>query len=123
MEEHARYRGVAQRYGRMPSRIGARPPRLTLALQSRGSQDHHGAGVHRLGGTAAGASARASACEPYRELIAEALDRGRNAVAIWQERSQRRDDWREGLAAAFRRFGGVTQTVPAAEIQVAVPGA
>jgi len=28
---------------------------------------------------------RASACEPYRELIAEALHRGRNAMAIWQD--------------------------------------
>ena len=27
----------------------------------------------------------ASACEPYRELIAEALSRGRNAMAIWQD--------------------------------------
>jgi transposase len=27
----------------------------------------------------------ASACEPYREIIAEALARGRNAVAIWQD--------------------------------------
>jgi transposase len=27
----------------------------------------------------------ASACEPYRELIADALGRGRNAVAIWQD--------------------------------------
>src|SRR6202521_2191188 len=27
----------------------------------------------------------ASACEPYREVIAEALARGRNAVAIWQD--------------------------------------
>ena len=27
----------------------------------------------------------ASACEPYREIIAEALTRGRNAVAIWQD--------------------------------------
>jgi transposase len=27
----------------------------------------------------------ASACEPYRELIAEARGRGRNAVAIWQD--------------------------------------
>ena len=29
----------------------------------------------------------ASACEPYRELITEALSRGRNAVAIWQDLS------------------------------------
>jgi len=27
----------------------------------------------------------ASACEPYRELIVEAVGRGRNAVAIWQD--------------------------------------
>jgi hypothetical protein len=27
----------------------------------------------------------ASACESYRDLIAEALSRGRNAVAIWQD--------------------------------------
>ena len=27
----------------------------------------------------------ASACEPYRELIVEALGRGRNAMAIWQD--------------------------------------
>lgn len=33
----------------------------------------------------AGRAPAASACEPYRELIAEALSRGRNAVAIWQD--------------------------------------
>jgi hypothetical protein len=31
-----------------------------------------------------GRAPSASACEPYRELIAEALAPGRNAVAIWQ---------------------------------------
>jgi transposase len=44
----------------------------------------------------------ASACEPYRELIAEALSRGRNAVAIWQDLV---DD--HGFAAQYasvRRF-------------------
>jgi transposase len=44
----------------------------------------------------------ASACEPYRELIAEALSRGRNAVAIWQDLV---DD--HGFAARYasvRRF-------------------
>src|SRR5688572_8792689 len=30
-----------------------------------------------------GRAPSASACEPYRELIAEALGRGRNAMAIW----------------------------------------
>ncbi len=44
----------------------------------------------------------ASACEPYRELIADALGRGRNAVAIWQDLV---DD--HGFAARYasvRRF-------------------
>jgi transposase len=44
----------------------------------------------------------ASACEPYREIIAEALARGRNAVAIWQDLV---DD--HGFAARYasvRRF-------------------
>src|SRR6059036_1672562 len=34
---------------------------------------------------APGRAPRASACEPFREVIAEALSRGRNAVAIWQD--------------------------------------
>jgi transposase len=44
----------------------------------------------------------ASACEPFRELIAEALDRGRNAVAIWQDLVDR-----HGFGAGYasvRRF-------------------
>ena len=32
-----------------------------------------------------GRAPSASACEPYREVIAEALARGRNAMAIWQD--------------------------------------
>jgi hypothetical protein len=32
-----------------------------------------------------GRARSASACEPYRELIAEALGCGRNAMAIWQD--------------------------------------
>ena len=32
-----------------------------------------------------GRAPRASTCEPYRELIVEALGRGRNAMAIWQD--------------------------------------
>jgi len=34
---------------------------------------------------AAGRAPAASACEPYRELIEQALSRGRNAMAIWQD--------------------------------------
>ena len=32
-----------------------------------------------------GRAPTASACEPYRELIADAVGRGRNAMAIWQD--------------------------------------
>src|SRR5687768_1529680 len=32
-----------------------------------------------------GRAPSASACEPYRQLIADALGRGRNAMAIWQD--------------------------------------
>ena len=32
-----------------------------------------------------GRAPSASACEPFREVITEALDRGRNAMAIWQD--------------------------------------
>jgi transposase len=49
-----------------------------------------------------GRAPSASACEPYREIIAEALARGRNAVAIWQDLV---DD--HGFAARYasvRRF-------------------
>ena len=35
--------------------------------------------------SAPGRAPSASACEPYREVIVEALGRGRNAVAIWQD--------------------------------------
>jgi transposase len=38
-----------------------------------------------LGTVRPGRAPRASACEPYRELIVEALGRGRNAMAIWQD--------------------------------------
>jgi len=32
-----------------------------------------------------GRSPQASACEPHRDVIVEALGRGRNAMAIWQD--------------------------------------
>src|SRR5206468_652944 len=35
--------------------------------------------------TRPGRAPSASACEPYRELITEAITRGRNAMAIWQD--------------------------------------
>ena len=49
-----------------------------------------------------GRAPSASACEPYREIIAEALDRGRNAVAIWQDLVD--DHGFPGRYASVRRF-------------------
>ena len=75
-----------------------------------------------------GRAPTASACEPYRELIAEALGRGRNAVAIWQDLV---DD--HGFTAGYasvKRFVGrlreadppearvIIETAPGEEAQV-----
>jgi transposase len=49
-----------------------------------------------------GRAPSASACEPYRELIAEALARGRNAMAIWQDLVDRQGF--PGRYASVRRF-------------------
>jgi transposase len=60
----------------------------------------------------------ASACEPYRELIAEAVGRGRNAVAIWQDLV---DD--HGFAARYasvRRFVATLRGTPPAEARVVI---
>ena len=60
----------------------------------------------------------ASACEPYRELIAEALGRGRNAMAIWQDLV---DD--HGFAARYasvRRFVGRLRGAAPAEARVVI---
>lgn len=66
---------------------------------------------------------RASACEPYRELIVEAVRRGRNAMAIWQDLV---DDHAFGARyASVRRFvatlRGPTSREPHAVITTA-PG-
>ena len=58
-----------------------------------------------------GCAPSASACEPYRELIEQALERGRNAMAIWQDLVDA-----HGFAARYasvRRFvQHVRRTVP-----------
>jgi transposase len=60
----------------------------------------------------------ASACEPYRELIAEALGRGRNAMAIWQDLV---DD--HGFTARYvsvRRFVQTLRGTTASEARVVI---
>src|SRR5438876_5285819 len=65
-----------------------------------------------------GRAPSASACEPYRELIAEALGRGRNAMAIWQDLV---DD--HGFAARYasvRRFVVTLRGAAPAEARVVI---
>ena len=65
-----------------------------------------------------GRAPSASACEPYRELIVEALGRGRNAMAIWQDLV---DD--HGFAARYasvRRFVVTLRGSAPAEARVVI---
>jgi hypothetical protein len=60
----------------------------------------------------------ASACEPYRELIAEALSRGRNAVAIWQDLVD--DHGFSARYASVRRFVLALRGAVPAEARVVI---
>jgi transposase len=60
----------------------------------------------------------ASACEPYRELIAEVLARGRNAMAIWQDLVD--DHGFTGRYASVRRFVTKLRGTPALEARVII---
>src|SRR6266851_5010860 len=60
----------------------------------------------------------ASACEPYRDLIAEALSRGRNAVAIWQDLVD--DHGFSARYASVRRFVLALRGAVPAEARVVI---
>ncbi len=66
--------GVGPPLERVTETVGAKP-----AKEATTDPEAESAAVR------AGHSPRASACEPYRERIELELDRGRNAVAIWQD--------------------------------------
>src|SRR5947199_10319348 len=79
---------------RRPGRWGQLPkPAIEVSTDSDAvpaANPANGAGVSTDSAAAPplprpGRSPAASACEPYRELIAAALARGRNAMAIWQD--------------------------------------
>jgi transposase len=70
-----------------------------------------------------GRSPQASACEPYREVIVEALGRGRNAVAIWQDLvSQHGFAARYASVGRFVRHLRGTPTAEAHPVIVTPPG-
>src|SRR4029077_12913586 len=60
----------------------------------------------------------ASACEPYRELIVEALRHGRNAVAIWQDLVD--DHGFSARYASVRRFVLTLRGAAPAEARVVI---
>jgi transposase len=65
-----------------------------------------------------GRAPSASACEPYRELIVDALGRGRNAMAIWQDLV---DGHRfPARYASVRRFVGALRGSPSVEARVVI---
>src|SRR5690242_8567579 len=65
-----------------------------------------------------GRAPSASACEPYRELIVEALGRGRNAMAIWQDLID--DHGFPGRYASVRRFVGKLRGDASPEARVVI---
>jgi transposase len=65
-----------------------------------------------------GRAPSASACEPYRELISEALRRGRNAVAIWQDLVD--DHGFTARYASVRRFVLTLRGTSSAEARVVI---
>ena len=65
-----------------------------------------------------GRAPRASTCEPYRELIVEALGRGRNAMAIWQDLVD--DHGFPGRYASVRRFVATLRDRPPVEARVVI---
>jgi hypothetical protein len=66
----------------------------------------------------AGPRPSASACEPYREIIAEALTRGRNPVAIWQDLVD--DHGFPARYASVRRFVGTLRGRTPADARVII---
>jgi len=65
-----------------------------------------------------GQTPSASACEPFRQVVVEALSRGRNAVAIWQDLV---DDHGFGAGyASVKRFVGKLRGTTAAEACVVI---
>ena len=75
----------------------------------------------RVPGDHSSRAPQASACEPYRELVVDALGRGRNAMAIWQDLV---DD--HGFPAGYasvRRFVSTVRQQPAVEARVVITSA
>src|SRR5882762_8924620 len=79
--------GIAVRSRGRPSESKAKPAiseEVSTDLPAKPAITGEGVSTDPATLSPPGRAPSASACEPYREIIAEALSRGRNAVAIWQ---------------------------------------
>jgi transposase len=115
--EYLRAAGIAVR-GR--GRPGEDPPKPTISERVSTDPTAKPAIEEPAGSTDAGANRAptASACEPYRELIAEALSRGRNAMAIWQDLVD--DHGFRARYASVRRFVAKLRGATPAEARVVI---
>ena len=80
--------GIAVRSRGRPSESKAKPAiseEVSTDLGAKPAITSEEVSTDPVGPPPPGRAPSASACEPYRELIAAALARGRNAVAIWQD--------------------------------------
>lgn len=80
--------GIAVRRRGRPSESKAKPAiseEVSTDLGAKPAISDQGVSTDPVRLSPPGRAPSASACEPYRELIAEAIARGRNAVAIWQD--------------------------------------
>jgi transposase len=87
-ETVSRYLRAAGIAVRPPGRWGHPPPKAAIQVPTdSGPVSNPAIEVPTDPARAAGVqrSPRASACEPYRDLIEEAVRQGRNAMAIWQD--------------------------------------
>ncbi len=110
---------------RGPGRPGEAPPKATISGEvSTDSVSVQLASTGKVSTEAAPVRApTASACEPYRELIDDALTHGRNAVAIYQDLVE--DHGFTAKYASVRRFVAKLRgaTVPDARVVIATrPG-
>ena len=117
---YLRAAGIAVR-GRGRPGEGVAKPAITGAVSTDSGPSHLATSEEVSTDVAVTAPTRApsaSACEPYRELIAEALSRGRNAVAIWQDLVD--DHGFSARYASVRRFVLALRGAVPAEARVVI---
>jgi transposase len=112
--------GIAVRSRGRPSESKAKPAiseAVSTDLQAKPAIASDGVSTD-LGRPSPGRAPSASACEPYREIIAAALGRGRNAVAIWQDLVD--DHGFPARYASVRRFVAALRARAPADARVVI---